>query len=469
MKNRSLASSLPLPQGAYRWLAIPLAALVLAAAAFWTQSVFSSDDGPFPGLQVKEKSDNFLNVDRRANGTVAIRWGVRHERDYSRMILERRELPNGKWTFVHKLTNSTGLDLRDVDLHIDRGPLDSTKEYEYRMLLGDAHNYYSGMSLVAYTDGDHTYGPLLDGSYQTTTVGGASIRGVTDFTVKAVSGNASRVESFMVEWEPVEFLDSGDSISQYSVKVLSPDNDLYTFTTDQSQLSVPVANLGNARIGHNDKWNFTLGASAGSLMLEDTEPADGDLIVKTKAAQLDAAAEEHGIRLNWAHPSFEVDGYRIFRTELPDGAQLVEVSNTGNGATTYLDRNVRAGTTYEYRVAAVAGSDVGRKSNASQATTAAAALTAPEPPTHLTATIDDDGDVNLSWQAGAGTVTGYKIYRRDAAAGSRLSVYVEDTGNTDTAYVDMAVESGQRYVYRVRALNSAGVSKSSNFVKVRLP
>ena len=43
---------------------------------------------------------------------------------------------------------------------------------------------------------------------------------------------------------------------------------------------------------------------------------------------------------------------------------------------------------------------------------------------------------------------------------------VEDAGSTSTSYVDAAVESRTQYVYRVAAVNAAGVSGRSRFVSI---
>ena len=47
-----------------------------------------------------------------------------------------------------------------------------------------------------------------------------------------------------------------------------------------------------------------------------------------------------------------------------------------------------------------------------------------------------------------------------------LSVYVENTGNTDTSFTDDSVTSGVRHVYRVKAVNSVGAGPQSNYIRV---
>ena len=87
-------------------------------------------------------------------------------------------------------------------------------------------------------------------------------------------------------------------------------------------------------------------------------------------------------------------------------------------------------------------------------------------PTGLTGTVVTAG-VQLDWnapQANADEVTGYQIERRRPAHGeTTLGDLVEDTGSTDTTYVDTtATEAGTEYIYRVVARRGNTLSARSN-------
>ena len=94
--------------------------------------------------------------------------------------------------------------------------------------------------------------------------------------------------------------------------------------------------------------------------------------------------------------------------------------------------------------------------------------TVPPAPTGLTGTINDDGTITISWTAPEDdSVTGYQVLRRRPEwEETELEVYVDDTGNTQTSYTDTNTVEDTRYVYRVKAWNSAGLSEWSNFVAV---
>ena len=92
----------------------------------------------------------------------------------------------------------------------------------------------------------------------------------------------------------------------------------------------------------------------------------------------------------------------------------------------------------------------------------------PQRPRKLTGVANEDGSVTLTWDdPGDGTITGYQILRRRPTEGEgALLVYVEDTGSAATTFTDAKVSAGIRHVYRVKAINTAGLSRMSNKVNV---
>ena len=90
----------------------------------------------------------------------------------------------------------------------------------------------------------------------------------------------------------------------------------------------------------------------------------------------------------------------------------------------------------------------------------------PPAPTNLTAVVEN-GNIVLNWSAPSDeSVTGYQVLRRRPTLGeNKLLVYVEHTGNTNTTYTDPNITAGVRHVYRVKAINVAGVSGWSNYAR----
>ena len=73
--------------------------------------------------------------------------------------------------------------------------------------------------------------------------------------------------------------------------------------------------------------------------------------------------------------------------------------------------------------------------------------------------VPGDGQVSLSWRAGAGAST-YNVYRRTAAGAPTLS----QAAIAGTTFVDQQATDGTKYFYYVTAVNAAGEGTASNEV-----
>ncbi|NHI03707.1 hypothetical protein DYY67_0777 [Candidatus Nitrosotalea sp. TS] len=158
------------------------------------------------------------------------------------------------------------------------------------------------------------------------------------------------------------------------------------------------------------------------------------------------------INLSWAAPSGTITGYKIERSI--DGSTWSAVtSNTGTATTSYSDTGLNPSTTYYYRIFAIGDGGTGSASSIASATTTTTA------PSSLSATSISTSQINLSWAAPSGTITGYEIER--SIDGSTWSAVTSNTGTATTSYSDTGLLSNTMYIYRVSALSSGGQSLPS--------
>ena len=211
-----------------------------------------------------------------------------------------------------------------------------------------------------------------------------------------------------------------------------------------------------------------------SLTSDATAAVEGGS-VPDKPTGLSNTATSSSVTLTWDDPGdSSITHYEIFRRDLAvDGVGVFHLikDNTGSAATTYTDDTVVAEGGYMYRVKAVNLHGASVWSSYSQADIPAddsqqTPQSPPPAPTSLTATVNSDGQIVLSWTAPDDhSITGYRILRRRPSVGeATLLVYVADTQSTATTFTDTDVTGGVKHVYRVKAINAAGLSGWSNYV-----
>ena len=96
---------------------------------------------------------------------------------------------------------------------------------------------------------------------------------------------------------------------------------------------------------------------------------------------------------------------------------------------------------------------------------------APARPTNLATRVSTD-QVVLTWDnPWDKTITGYVIERRERQTNSQgtFAPIEENTGSTDTTFTDNTVEPSRKYVYRIKAINAAGLSEISSWARAHTP
>ena len=176
------------------------------------------------------------------------------------------------------------------------------------------------------------------------------------------------------------------------------------------------------------------------------------------------ASGTNRINLSWRAPSNVGDGIDGYQIEISDDAGStwdVHVADTRSTSTTYSHRNLEAGDTWHYRVAAISSAGVGPTSNVANATTN---IGRPSAPLALSATADGRNRIRLAWSPprddGGARITGYRIeVSRTGTTGWILES--SNTGSTRTTYTHTGLDPGSRRYYRVAAINSEGTGPFS--------
>ena len=217
-------------------------------------------------------------------------------------------------------------------------------------------------------------------------------------------------------------------------------------------------------------------------------------VVPANPTGLSATTVTHNsITLGWSDPGdSSISGYVILRrdpqTQVAGTFSTLD-SDTGSASTTYTDSTVNAETRYVYRVKAKNSAGTSGRSNFVNIATSTAPVVQPTPtptpvptvparPTGLTSTTVAISSVTISWDdPGDSSITGYQVLRRsrdgevyeDGQGAAQFVAVVDDTGSAATTYTDTSVTPHTRYVYRVKARNSNGLSPWSSYLNVETP
>ncbi len=181
---------------------------------------------------------------------------------------------------------------------------------------------------------------------------------------------------------------------------------------------------------------------------------------------LKAVAGDSQVRLTWTNPNnAAVTGYQIKRwtgnTE-PSPGSWADVPGSGKDTTSHVVSGLTNGTTYTFRIRAVAGPATGTQSDPVSATPAAP----PAKPGRITKT-GGDGQVRLTWtNPNNAAVTGYQIKRwtGNTEPGPGSWADVPGSGKDTTSHVVSGLTNGRTYTFRIRAMVSATPGPASDAV-----
>ena len=233
----------------------------------------------------------------------------------------------------------------------------------------------------------------------------------------------------------------------------------YTLVEEDSGKTITVKvsftdDAGNEESLESEPTEAVAATVPGAPRRVSVSPRDtGALDVRWEAPDSDGGSPVTGYRVQWRRASASWD-------------EPAEVSEAMAAATSHTITGLDFGEEYAVRIVAV--NEAGEGDLSAQQTGRPAEPAEPPPaPRNLTVSLGP-GAVTLTWDPpDDDSVTGYQILRRRPPLGeNQLLAHVENTGSTDASYSDTDdLALGYRHVYRVRAINSAGLGGVSNYVR----
>lgn len=164
------------------------------------------------------------------------------------------------------------------------------------------------------------------------------------------------------------------------------------------------------------------------------------------------------VALNWTDNSSNELQFRLRRREESNGI-WIDLPPVQSNTTSYTD-TVAPGVTYYYSVTSLNGAGTSAASNEVSVTTSNTEVQVPAAPVNLQASAVSSTQINLTWADSSNNETGFRIQRRPSGGLSWTEVGTVE--QNASGWQDSGLVSGQTYIYRVLAFNSAGESAPSN-------
>jgi hypothetical protein len=207
------------------------------------------------------------------------------------------------------------------------------------------------------------------------------------------------------------------------------------------------------------------GDSAYASEVTATTPTVGDFLPAAPSNLNAVAASTTEIDVSWLDNSSSETGFQVERRTVVNGTWALVIT-VQEGATSYHDSSLAPSTGYIYRVRAV--NSVGGSAFTAEVTaTTQSMVLIPAAPSGLTAAAVSPFDIDLSWTDNSSDEEGFQVERRTVNNGTWALVATTQVGVTSLRNGGLWSATG--YVYRVRAVNSAGSSSFTNDATATTP
>lgn len=279
--------------------------------------------------------------------------------------------------------------------------------------------------------------------------------------VPSMNGYIADITSAAFEWKPIEDM----RVVGYYVYRDTPggeDPNLHRIATVDSRYATHFVDSDLKPSSHY-QYRFATFTSSGSesvgseTMVIETLPMIAPVSFFQSVGNMPRSA-----KLLWRpHPNGKINGYEIERQEANDQKWNKIATITGRLNAEYIDRDLKDGQVYHYRIKAVTYDKL-----VTEPSETTKVITKPLPPEikSVTATNNLPRAITLSWEKSPITdLAHYNIYRATSPSGSfAYHVKLESTNFTDTIN-----EDGKFYFYKITAVDKDGLESPLTSVAVQ--
>uniref|UniRef100_A0A669DD78 Myomesin 1 n=1 Tax=Oreochromis niloticus TaxID=8128 RepID=A0A669DD78_ORENI len=224
-----------------------------------------------------------------------------------------------------------------------------------------------------------------------------------------------------------------------------------------SRVSEPVAAMDPAdRARTSAPWT-------GQIIVTEEEPAEGIVPGKPLDLQVTEATKNYVV-LSWKPPGEKgLEGVMYYVEKCVSGTDSWQRVNTEIPVKSprFALFDLAEGKAYRFRVRCCNSAGVGEPSDPTEATTVGDKLDIPSAPGKVIPTRNTDTSVVVSWEASrdAKELVGY--YIEGSIVGSNVWEPCNNKPVNVTRFICHGLITGEKYVFRVRAVNAAGISQFS--------
>ncbi|XP_077952106.1 myomesin-1 isoform X3 [Gasterosteus aculeatus] len=227
-----------------------------------------------------------------------------------------------------------------------------------------------------------------------------------------------------------------------------------------SRASEPVAAMDPAdrarKRGTSAPWT-------GQIIVTEEEPAEGIVPGRPLELQVTEATKNYVV-LSWNPPGEKgLEGVMYYVEKCVSGTDSWQRVNTEIPVRSprFALFDLAEGKSYSFRVRCCNSAGVGEPSDPTEATTVGDKLDIPSAPSKVVPTQNTDTSVVVSWEASreAKEMVGY--YIEGSVVGSGAWEPCNNKPVNATRFICHGLTTGEKYVFRVRAVNAAGLSQFS--------